>query len=172
MLSNKDINFNDETQLLIINGEKHPIGEAIAAKIGDLTETGLSGDTVAAQLGSVNTLIGNISSDLTIRDISDHATIDSAIVQEYHAYLYGKIIYIAITLKAGITDQTTVVSAIPYTIKGNYGVLPMFNMNAADSASNGVCAYVGNNIQYRGSTTTGSGGTKYSGMFLVDAVTI
>lgn len=54
MLSNKDINFNDETQVLRINGEKHPIGEAIAAKIGDLTETGLTGDSVAEQLFNLN----------------------------------------------------------------------------------------------------------------------
>ena len=59
MLSNKDINFNDEQQVLTINGEKHPIGEAIAAKIGDLKETGLTGDTVAAQLTTAKGLIEN-----------------------------------------------------------------------------------------------------------------
>lgn len=55
MLSNKDINFNDETQVLRINGENHPIGEAIAAKIGDLTETGVTGDSVAEQIEELNT---------------------------------------------------------------------------------------------------------------------
>ena len=73
MLSNKDINFNDETQVLTINGEKHPIGEAIAAKIGDISETGLTGDTVAAQLvdlvsGKVDRFISNASA--TVQNIN------------------------------------------------------------------------------------------------------
>ena len=53
MISGKDINFNDDTQVLTINGKKHPIGEAIAEKIGDLTETGVTGDSVAEQLTDV-----------------------------------------------------------------------------------------------------------------------
>lgn len=73
MLSNKDINFNDESQVLTINGEKHPIGEAIAEKIGDLTETGLTGDTVSAQLTSVNESLGLLRGEKTILAINDDA---------------------------------------------------------------------------------------------------
>lgn len=104
---------------------------------------------------------------LTIVDISSRATIDTTKVQDFKAYTYGKLLYIYLRLKPGITDQTIVVSGLPYLIGSTMGVLPMFHMNAADASTEGVCLYAGSQIQYRGSTTQGANGTVYSGTFLL-----
>lgn len=115
-------------------------------------------------------MFSHLNDELTIKDISSQATIDTSKVSSFKVYTYGKLIYISLVLKPGVTDQSNVVSGLPNIIPnigGNYGVLPMFHMNAVDAPSNGVCAYVGTNIQYRGSTTQGASGTVYSGMFLL-----
>jgi hypothetical protein len=104
---------------------------------------------------------------LTIVDISSQATIDTTKVQDFKAYTYGKLICISLRLKPGITDQTVVVSGLPYLIGNSFLVLPMFHMNAADASTEGVCMYAGDQIQYRGSTTQGANGTVYSGTFLL-----
>ena len=105
---------------------------------------------------------------MTIKDISSQATLDTNKVLNFRAYTYGKLLYVHLTLRPGVTDQSNVVTGLPYHIKANYGVLPMFHMNAVDATSNGVCAYIDTFIQYRGSTTQGTGGTTYSGMFFID----
>ena len=105
---------------------------------------------------------------LTIVDISSQATVDTSKVSQFNAYTYGKLICIYLRLKPGITDQSDVVTGLPSLIgTNNFCVLPMFHMNAADASTEGVCLYAGTTIQYRGSTTSGTNGTVYSGMFLL-----
>lgn len=105
---------------------------------------------------------------LTIVDISSRATVDTTKVSQFNAYTYGKLICIYLRLKPGVTDQSYIVSGLPSLIgTDNFLVLPMFHMNAADASTNGVCLYAGSQIQYRGSTTSGTNGTVYSGMFLL-----
>ena len=138
--------------------------------IGNLSQTGLTGDSVAEQLDTAREQIATKQDTLTIVDISSQATVDTSKVSSFKGYTYGKLIYISLVLKPGVTDQSNVVAGLPTIIPnigGNYGVLPMFHMNAVDASSNGVCAYVGTSIQYRGSTTSGTTGTVYSGMFLL-----
>ena len=116
--------------------------------------------------GGVKTYVDNaVATATTWTDISSRCTVDTTKVASFSAYTCGKIIYISLTLKAGVTDQSNVVTNLPQVIR--YGVLPMFYMNVIDITSGGVCMYAGTTIQYRGNATQGSGGTQYSGMFLL-----
>jgi len=57
MITNKDIRV--ENGNIVINGDKYPLAsqaeiDAVKGDIGDLTQTGITGATVAAQLAAVN----------------------------------------------------------------------------------------------------------------------
>ena len=145
------------------------VNTALAGKQNTLTfdnaPTASSNNPVKS--GGIKTYVDNaVATATTWTDISSQCTVDTTRVQAFKAYTCGKIIYISITLKAGVTDQTNIITGLPQVV--GYGVLPMFWMNAVDSTSNGVCLYAGTVIQYRGSATQGTGGTQYSGMFLLE----
>ena len=173
MITNKDIRV--ENGFLIINGDKYPLDgqspEAIMQIVEDNSDsTPTAESTAPITSDGVYTALAGKEDTLTVEDISSQVTLDSTHVSEFKAYKYGKLLYIILSLKVGVTDQTTVVTGLP-TIKGLSGVkgvLPMFFLNAADATSNGVCAISSGNIEYRGSTTTGSLGTVYSGMFILE----
>jgi hypothetical protein len=71
MITNKDIRV--ENGNLILNGDKYPLAsqaeidvvkgdiDDLGDTIGDITQTGISGASVAAQLGSVHSLISMIN---------------------------------------------------------------------------------------------------------------
>lgn len=111
-------------------------------------------------------LLGGVAAATTWTDISSSCTVNTTKVQSFKAYTCGKMIWISLTLKTGVTDQSTVVTGLPQILTG-YGVLPMFYMNVVDITSGGVCAYYNTSIEYRGNATQGANGTQYSGMFLI-----
>lgn len=134
----------------------------------DTTPTDESTNPVTS--GGVFTALGTKQDALTVTDISSQATVDDTYVSEFKAYTYGKLIYLILALKPGVSDQTPVVSGLPNMrgLTGVKGVMPMFYMNAADAGSNGVCGISSGRIEYRGTTTSGTNGTVYSGMFILE----
>ena len=144
--------------------------------IGDLSQTGLTGDSVAAQLDTLNTALGTKQNTLTVTDISSTLTTDPTAVSEAHAFTYGKLLYIYFKLNSGVTDQAVVVTNLPkikHSTVTTGCVVPAFYMNKEDYNKGCIC-YITNettsaSVQFRcGLTPTGTGGTVYSAVCLLD----
>ena len=72
MITNKDISI-DKDGSIILNGDKYPLAsqaeiDDIGDKIGDITQTGITGDSVADQLEDIadNLIIRSAGSSITI----------------------------------------------------------------------------------------------------------
>ena len=127
MITNKDISI-DKNGRIILNGDKYPLAsqaeidavkddiDDLDDKIGDITQTGVTGDTVAAQILQLNSKLTKVALDITT--LQDSSWTESPVSGMYMTRIALPQEYSGRTLISAIIRRKY--SGDDYTFIGNY----------------------------------------------------